>query len=114
MPDALPPPMALQPDHRAAARFDTALAVDLEGQSARTRNISATGVFFETDVELPIGSLLNLSVQFTQGGRQHWLQCEGKVVRVTHSDGHTGVAAELLTPFFAPVEEELTATAAAR
>jgi hypothetical protein len=98
-------------DHRTAARFDTALAVDVEGLSARTRNISATGVFFETDVDLPIGTLLNLNVQFTQGGRTHWLSCEGKVVRVTQADGHNGVAARLLTPFFSPVEEQQVAVA---
>lgn len=101
-------------DHRAAARFDTALAVDVEGMTARTRNISATGVYFETDVDLPLGSVLNLNVQFTQGGRKHWLACEGTVVRVTHADGHHGVAARLLTPFFSPDEERLVATAARR
>lgn len=102
------------PDHRAAARFDTALTVDVEGLSARTRNISASGVYFETEVDLPIGTLLNLNVQFTHGGKQHWLSCEGKVVRVTHADGHNGVAAQLLTPFFAPTQEELVAQPAAR
>lgn len=106
--------MALQPDHRAAARFDTELAVDVQGLTARTRNISANGVYFETDVDLPIGSLLNLNVQFTQGGRKHWLACEGKVLRVTHESGHNGVAARLLTPFFSPSQEQYVATAAAR
>lgn len=103
-----------QQDHRAAARFDTALTVDVEGLNARTRNISASGVYFETEVDLPIGTLLNLNVQFTHGGKKHWLACEGKVVRVTHADGHNGVAAQLLTPFFSPMQEELVAQPAAR
>ena len=102
------------PDHRAAERFDTALTVDVEGLSARTRNISASGVYFETEVDLPIGSLLNLNVQFTHGGKQHWLACEGKVVRVTQADGRNGVAAQLLTPFFETTQEELVAQPAAR
>lgn len=101
-------------NHRAAERFDTALTVDVEGLSARTRNISASGVFFETDVDLPIGTLLNLNVQFTHGGKQHWLACEGKVVRVTPADGHNGVAAQLLTPFFSPMQEEVVAQPATR
>ena len=109
-----PYPSSDHSDHRAAARFDTALNVDVEGLSARTRNISASGVYFETDVDLPLGTVLNLSVQFTQGGRKHWLACEGKVVRVTTADGHHGVAASLLTPFFSPVEEELIAEPAKR
>lgn len=111
MPDAFTHKTA---DHRAAARFDTALEVDVEGLTAKTRNISASGVYFETDVDLPIGSVLNLSVQFTHGGRNHWLTCEGKVVRVTSADGRHGVAAQLLTPFFAAEEEQYVATPAAR
>lgn len=114
MPDPSASKLAQQTDHRAAARFDTALAVDVEGVTARTRNISATGVYFETDADLPLGSLLNLNVQFTQGGRKHWLACEGTVVRVTHADGNHGVAASLLTSFFSPQEEQYVATAAKR
>lgn len=111
MPDPAP---GNNTDHRAAARFDTALAVDVEGVAARTRNISDSGVYFESDVDRPLGTLLSLNVQFTQGGRQHWLACEGMVVRVTHADGHHGVAARLLTPFFSPGEEQLVAPAARR
>lgn len=102
-------PITSQPDHRAAARFDTALAVDLAGLKAQARNISATGVYFETDVELPLGSLVNLNVQFTHGGRTHLVACEGKVVRVTHADGHHGIGAQLLTPFFSGEEEQVVA-----
>jgi acyl-coenzyme A thioesterase PaaI-like protein len=101
-------------DHRAAARFDTALPVDVEGMQATGRNISSTGVYFETAVDLPLGSVLNLNVQFTQGGRKHWLACEGRVVRVTQAGGQHGVAAELLTPFFSPEEEQYVAKAATR
>ena len=114
MPDSLARNKPSQPDHRAAARFDTALEVDMEGLEARTRNISASGVFFETAVDLPIGTVLNLNVQFTHGGQKHWLACEGEVVRVTREDDHHGVAARLLTPFFGPEEEQYVATPAAR
>lgn len=109
-----PDSMARDADHRAADRFDTALTVDLEGSHGRTRNISATGVYFETNVDLPLGRLLNMNVQFTHCGRKHWLACEGKVVRVMPGDGLHGVAARLLTPFFSPVQERHTASAAAR
>jgi nitric oxide synthase oxygenase domain/subunit len=101
-------------DHRAAERFETSLAVDVEGLSARTRNISATGVYFETDVELPLGAVLALNVQFTQGGRKHWLACEGTVVRVSQQDGQHGVAARLRTPFFGPEQEIQAAPPASR
>lgn len=107
-------PLATPPDHRAAARFDTALAVDVAGLKAEARNISATGVYFETDVDLPLGSLVSMNVQFTHGGRKHSVACEGKVVRVTHEDGHHGIGAQLLTPFFSGEEEQVIAVAATR
>ena len=102
-------PVTSRPDHRAAARFDTALAVDVAGLKAQARNISATGVYFETDVDLPLGSLVNLDVQFTQGGRMHLVACEGKVVRVTRADGQHGIGAQLLTPFFSGEDEHIVA-----
>ena len=82
--------------------------------AVRARNISTSGIYFETDVDLPLGSLLDLSAQFTQGGRKHWLACEGTVVRVTDADGQHGVAARLVTPFFSPDQECLVATPAKR
>lgn len=108
------PPIAKQTDHRAAARFDTALAVSVAGHKAEAQNISATGVYFETDLDMPLGSLVNLSVQFTYGGRKHWLDCEGKVVRVTHADGHHGIGAQLVTPFFSQEGEEIVASSPKR
>jgi hypothetical protein len=111
---ANPVPNPRRVEHRTAARFETALAVDVEGLSARTRNISATGVYLETDVDLPLGSLLNLNFEFTHGARTHWFACEGKVVRVAHADGQSGVAARLLTPFFSHDEERLTAAVSSR
>lgn len=107
-------PTFTRAEHRNAARFDTALDVDVEGLSVRTRNISATGVYFETKVDLPLGSLVNINVQFTQGGQKQWLACEGRVVRVAHADGQNGIAARLLTPFFSPLEEPVVAVVAAK
>jgi hypothetical protein len=105
---------AMQTDHRAAARFDTAMAVDVAGRKAEAHNISATGVYFETDVEMPLGALVNLNVQFTHGGRKHWIACEGRVVRVTDANGQHGIGAQLVTPFFAAEEERIVALPARR
>ena len=109
-----PRPIVTQADHRAAARFDTAMTVDVGGRKAEAQNISATGLYFETDVEMPLGALVDLSVQFTHSGRKHWIACEGKVVRVTQMDGHHGVGAQLVTPFFSPEQEEIIAQPAKR
>jgi hypothetical protein len=94
-------------EHRTAARFDTSLPVSIDGSAGTTQNISAQGVYFETDVEQRLGALVNFYVEFTLQGRKHRLLCEGKVVRVENNGERIGVAARLLAPFFEG-EEEVT------
>jgi hypothetical protein len=92
-------------DQRNAVRFDTSMPVHLSGSAGETVNISAQGVYFETDVQQRVGSLVNFTVEFTLYGQKHRLLCEGKVVRVEAQGGRIGIAARLVAPFFA--EDEL-------
>lgn len=87
-------------EQRRFDRFDTALRVDIAGGGGCTQNVSAQGVYFETDVQQRVGSLVNFTVEFTLYGRKHRLLCEGKVLRVDRHDGRVGVAARLVSPFF--------------
>lgn len=100
-------------EQRAAVRFDTSMPVRIAGAEGATHNISAHGVYFETDVQQRIGSLVNLTVEYTLYGRTHRLQCEAKVVRVDRQDGRIGVAARLLAPFFEEEEEAVAGAQAA-
>ena len=88
-------------DQRAAVRFDTEMPVRIDGAEGIARNISSTGIYFETDVRQELGALVNLTIEFSLHGQRQRLQCEGKVVRVDARDGRVGVAARLLAPFFA-------------
>jgi hypothetical protein len=90
-------------DQRAAVRFDTHLPVEIDGLQGQAQNVSAQGIYFETDVRQELGALVNFTVEFTLHGRRHRLLCEGKVVRVEDHGNRVGVAARLLAPFF---EEE--------
>jgi hypothetical protein len=91
-------------DQRHAMRFDASLPVRISGTGGETVNISAQGVYFETDVEQRVGSLVNFTVEFTLYGEKHRLLCEGKVVRVEPQGERVGVAARLLAPLFAEDE----------
>ena len=91
-------------DQRSAVRFDAAMPVEIDGLGGRTHNISATGVYFETDVRQEVGALVNFTLEFTQGGERRRLLCDGKVVRVDRDGPRIGVAARLLAPFFGDVE----------
>jgi hypothetical protein len=87
-------------DQRAAVRFDTHMPVQIDQGAGTMHNISAQGVYFETDVEPRAGALVNFSVEYTLYGRKHRLLCEGKVVRVEPHGERVGVAARLVAPFF--------------
>jgi hypothetical protein len=81
------------------------MPVRIEGAGGQTHNISAHGVYFETDVHQRVGELVNFTVEFTLYGRKHRLLCEGKVVRVERHGERIGVAARLVAPFFEGLEE---------
>ena len=87
-------------EQRAAQRFDATLPVMVAGMPGETHNISAHGVYFETDAQQRVGALVNFTVEYTLLGRKHRLLCEGKVLRVEEQGGRVGVAARLVAPFF--------------
>jgi hypothetical protein len=97
-------------DQRTAVRFDASMPVQISGTAGHTQNISAHGVYFETDVEQRVGALVNFTVEFTLYGEKHTLLCEGKVIRVDQHGDRIGVAARLMAPFFDGAEQaEVTA-----
>ena len=61
-----------------------------------TRDISTSGVFFETDQAHSIGDRILLSVDFGDAT----VQCEGRVVRVDQLEGKFGIAVELTSYAF--------------
>ena len=90
------------PDRRSAARYLLSLPVTArvpdrtEPVAGMTRNISAHGVYFTTDLIMTPGSFLDLSLtlpaKFT-GGTEGVIRTQGKVVRVEREAGagHIGV-----------------------
>ncbi len=90
---------------RGADRFDTELPVEISGAKGLTRNISATGVYFEAQVSQEVGSHVSFTVEVTVRGEVLKLVCEGEVVRVDHKDGTVGIAAKLGSSFFTNVSE---------
>jgi hypothetical protein len=87
-------------EQRVAERYDTAMPVSVGGVPGLTRNISARGVYFETDVAQRLGALVNFTVEYTLQGRKRYLLCEGKVVRVEQQGQRVGIATRLVAPFF--------------
>lgn len=93
-------PSPLKPG-RQADRFNIELPVEIDNMQGLTRNICATGIYFETETAQMPGSHVRFTVEVTIAGEKSKMVCEGEVVRVESKDGVMGVAVALSSSFFA-------------
>jgi len=85
---------------RKEERVHAALPVDLGNGTGITRDVSASGMYFETDVDYAAGSEISLSIEFDTPGGKLVMKCQGQIVRVEHRDGKVGVAAKIIESRF--------------
>jgi len=85
-------------DVQGAPRFPIKLPVSLksgEGTTAETQNISANGVLFRMDADVPVGSAVDFTISLPADvvGAQSDVQvdCRGRVVRSFQDGGRRGV-----------------------
>ena len=83
---------------RSERRVRARLAVDLGRAKGLTRDVSASGAFFETDVSYKVGSRVRFAIDLaTPWGPAHF-DCRGKIVRLEKHDGTVGVAVQFNDP----------------
>jgi len=84
-------------ESRSAPRFPFQWPVELKNGSGKTRDISASGMYLESDVPVEQGEQLRFSVLLSQqDGASRCLQCEGRAVRVERrGEGYFGVGVAL-------------------
>jgi hypothetical protein len=82
---------------RAQQRITAVLPVKVEGQSAGvTRDISPSGIFFETDLEMTPGNEIKFCLEFDNPSGKLLLECTGEIVRIEKAGGKVGVAAKIV------------------
>ena len=82
---------------RAQQRVSAVLPVKLDGKAVGvTRDISPSGIFFETDADMADGSAIHFSLEFDNPSGKLLLECTGEIVRVERVGGKVGVAAKIL------------------
>ena len=87
----------LAAEKRREERMSMTRPVQLDRGPGITRNISMSGVFFETDVGYASGSVIIFSIELDgPAEKKFMLGCRGMIVRVERRDGKVGVAAKLL------------------
>ena len=80
---------------QSAARFPVKLPIHIKSQSGEsdteTDNISANGVLFHHDVDMPVGSkvdfTISLPAEVVGADADVKVQCHGRVVRTEEEDG---------------------------
>lgn len=79
-------------EKRKGKRVSAALPVAVEGMPAMARDVSATGIFLETDANYALGSAVNVELDLDTPWGKVMFQCQGRIVRVEHRDEKVGVA----------------------
>ncbi len=87
------------PDMQSAMRFPIKLPIAVKSQSGESRtesqNISANGVLFQMDSDMPIGSMVDFTIslpaEIVGAKADVQLDCKGRVVRSSDDGGRRGV-----------------------
>lgn len=82
-------------NQRNTDRYRTALQVELEGGIGVTRDLSVSGIYFETGLHLAVGQSINFTIMFDDSllGESKRIKCQGEIVRVDEIGPKIGVAA---------------------
>ena len=83
-------------ERRKGERISTTLPVDLGDAKGITRNVSATGIYFETYVQYALGDLVRFTVELTSPGGPLLLKGSGDIVRIEPRGQQLGVAVKIL------------------
>jgi hypothetical protein len=88
--------MAEEVEKRSKERVSTRLPVNLGETAAITRNVSASGIFFETSASPDVGSLIDFSVELDSPNGKLKLMCHGEIVRKEWTAEGVGVAVRII------------------
>lgn len=81
-------------DARKQPRLGATLRVKLGRISGVTRDVSASGVFFETDAAYAVGSKIHFEIKLDTPWGEAMCDCNGRIVRVQRHDGSVGIAVQ--------------------
>jgi hypothetical protein len=77
-------------------RVPVSLPVSIGNADCVTRDVSATGVFFETSSTFNVGEQIEFAIEFDSPGGKLLLQCNGQIVRVEDRNGKVGVGVKIV------------------
>ncbi len=85
-------------EKRKGKRLGAALAVKVGKTAGVTRDVSASGVFFETDAAYHKGSKIHFEIDLDTPWGKVVCDCRGRIVRVERHDRTVGIAVQFSEP----------------
>ena len=83
-----------------ADRHPVAFPISIGPSKGLVKDISTTGIYFETDQNQKVGSMIDFVLDLeTPGGPLH-IQCRGTVVLIEENSGRLGIAATITESTF--------------
>lgn len=80
------------------------MPVYLGGVIGRTRDVSASGILFETDASYALGNSLSFAVEMNASGGKMVLRCRGDVVRIEPQGKRVSVAVKITESTLEPAK----------
>lgn len=93
-----------QEEKRTEQRIRAGLRVSVDGVVGITRDVSESGIFFETDASYAAGSEISLFIDVDTPGGRITLACRGDIVRVERHATRVGVAVKIVETTIGPAE----------
>lgn len=81
---------------RKEDRVPVSLPVNVANADCITRDVSASGVFLETNSSFSAGDRIDFAIEFDSPGGKLMLKCNGQIVRVEDRNGKLGVAVKIV------------------
>ena len=94
-----------QHEKRKEERIFTALPVEFGTAIGLTRDVSASGVYFEIDANYGLGSEIEFAVELDTPGGKMMLKCQGEIVRIEPCGTRVGVAVRIIDSRLEPVSQ---------
>ena len=85
---------------RTHERFGVAMDATIDGEPARTHDVSAGGVLLQAQCRPPLGAVVWVALAFQAAGRAQRLGCYARVLRVQRAGDSYTIALRLTKSLF--------------
>ena len=94
------------PTNRRDERFLAKFPIVLGDEKGATRDLSASGIYFEIENEHKTGTVISFLIDLDTPGGKIKVACEAEVVRVEKLSGKCGIAARIIKQEFLSTNNE--------